>query len=285
MKKIRIGNDIRVEWTLLRNGEAESLEGRDISVSLLCDANRKSQVIDWEVHDNVIHVTFKGKDQTTTGKYSLVATENAGKDDMHTLDHADAIQLVDRSWKVVGGHDENECSNIEVITVELTDDLAYAKDGKSAYEIAVEHGYEGTEEEFAQGLIDANMAKPLAQEALRQIDETTFRVYRDGGYNMDRCLWYGWWFGCVLGRPAGSVEGEQYAVEVVNCGTTLYTPADGVQQQFMVIKQTCHSTLEKDKTFRRMILTTDRNKYDPPFTYYGEWERLEAPIEYIENLN
>lgn len=166
MKKIRIGNDIRVEWTLLRNGEAESLEGRDISVSLVNDVSRTSVPVTVLVHENVVYVTYYGKDQNATGTHSLVVVENAGKEDMHTLDHAEVFLMVDRSYKTTCGHDEEECSNINtVVTVELTDDLAYAKDGKSAYEIAVMYGYEGTEAEFAQGLIDAQYAKGIADQA------------------------------------------------------------------------------------------------------------------------
>lgn len=166
MKRIRIGNDIRIEWTLLRNGEAESLEGRDISVSLVNDVSRTSVPVTVLVHENVVYVTYYGKDQASTGTYSIVVVENAGKQDMHTLDHAEVFLMVDRSYKTTCGHDEDECSNINtVVTVELTDDLAYAKDGKSAYEIAVLYGYEGTEAEFAQGLIDAQYAKGIADQA------------------------------------------------------------------------------------------------------------------------
>lgn len=32
MESIRIGNDINIEWTILRDGNPESLDGKDISV-------------------------------------------------------------------------------------------------------------------------------------------------------------------------------------------------------------------------------------------------------------
>lgn len=58
-------------------------------------------------------------------------------------------------------------------------------------------------------------------ELFRQIDETCMRVYRErnGGYNMNNCLWYGHYFGCNLGRPSASTEGETYALTTLNTGT------------------------------------------------------------------
>ena len=236
MKRIRIGNDVRIVWTLTRNGEAESLEGRDLRVRLVHDMSKASVPFEWACIGQAVVGTFQGKDQEKTGRYSLVVAENAGRADMHTLDHAGALMLVDRSWKA-DGEDEGGCSNVTVETVELADDLQFARDGRSAYELALLHGFEGTEEEYAleyvrareaaeRAAADASAAVEVsgraaeqAGSALRLVDETVMRVYRDGGYNMDQCLWYGHWFGCVLGRPAGSAAGEMYDLDVVNSGS------------------------------------------------------------------
>ena len=32
MESIRIGNDINIEWSILRNGDPETLEGKDLRV-------------------------------------------------------------------------------------------------------------------------------------------------------------------------------------------------------------------------------------------------------------
>ena len=102
MKRIRIGNDVRIEWTLLRNGEAESLAGRDVTVSLVHDMSRAVVPFEWACSGNKVVGTFRGKDQEKAGRYSLVFVENAGRPDMHTLDRAEVLALVDRSWKTDG---------------------------------------------------------------------------------------------------------------------------------------------------------------------------------------
>ncbi len=66
-----------------------------------------------------------------------------------------------------------ECDNPNVVfgqspcpvkvVVELTKD---GIDGKSAYQLAVENGYTGTEEEFAQSLILGNTNRDFAQDFL-----------------------------------------------------------------------------------------------------------------------
>lgn len=240
MKKIRIGNDIRIEWTLLRNGEAESLSGRDVTVLLIHDMSKAVVPFVWTCSENKVVGTFYGKDQENTGRYSLVFVENSGRPDMHTLDRAEAFGLVDRSWKANGDDGDDGCERLTVCeTVELSDDLEYARDGRSAYEIAVLHGYAGTEAEWIaeqqaaismadQAINNANQAKRVADKAHDDIDKTTMRVYRDGGYNMNQCLWYGHYFGCTLGRPSGSSEDVQYALEVVNCGTKIRYPEGSV---------------------------------------------------------
>lgn len=235
MKRIRIGNDVRIEWTLLRNGEAESLAGRDVTVSLVHDMSRAVVPFEWACSGNKVVGTFRGKDQEKAGRYSLVFVENAGRPDMHTLDRAEVLALVDRSWKTDGDDGDEGCERLTVgETVELSDDLEFARDGRSAYEIAVLHGYGGTEEEWVEMLGWGASVPELAQSvsehgrqivdvsgrvgrALSQIDESTHRVYRNGGYDMNACLWYGWWFGCTGGRPASEAD-EQYALETVNCG-------------------------------------------------------------------
>lgn len=50
------------------------------------------------------------------------------------------------------------------------------------------------------------------------IDKTTVRCYRNGGYNMNECLWYGEYYECTSGRPSGSTEGETYYLKVANVG-------------------------------------------------------------------
>lgn len=47
--------------------------------------------------------------------------------------------------------------------------------------------------------------------------------YKEGGYNMNNCLYPGIYYNCILGRPVGSVAGESYVLRVANIGVTSET--------------------------------------------------------------
>lgn len=68
----------------------------------------------------------------------------------------------------------------------LTDHaLHYGLDGKSAYEIAQEYGYEGTEQEYAEGPIvatnNANKAADTAKEAAEQAKKSASNADKQAG--------------------------------------------------------------------------------------------------------
>lgn len=75
--------------------------------------------------------------------------ENEGKAGMITLDHCNPFILVAKSCMVGGA---NECSNITIETIELESSLDLGRDGKSAYEIALSEGFEGSEAEWLASL-------------------------------------------------------------------------------------------------------------------------------------
>lgn len=119
MESIRIGNDINIEWTIFRDGEPESLDGKDISV-FMTNGYRKVVVEDLHIRDNVIQFTYLGKDQEHNGVYTLTLIENKGQEGMYTVDACDAFRIVPRSCVVDGGAG---CGNIKVDTVRLTGDI------------------------------------------------------------------------------------------------------------------------------------------------------------------
>lgn len=119
MENIRIGNDINIEWTILRDGKPESLEGKSLSI-LMTSGYRKISVEDFHTRDNVIAFTFPGKDQEYNGIYTLTLIENLGKEQMYTVDACEAFRLVPRSCAVGGNAG---CRNIKVNTVRLTGDI------------------------------------------------------------------------------------------------------------------------------------------------------------------
>ena len=92
MKYIRIGNDIHIEWIILRNMQPESFVNKEITVKLY-DKNGLPQNFEFVKNGSSIVGTFYGKDQTTTGNYRLELVENAGKSNMVTLDYIDCFIL------------------------------------------------------------------------------------------------------------------------------------------------------------------------------------------------
>ncbi len=119
MENIRIGNDINIEWTIFRDGEPESLDGKNISV-FMTNGYRKVVVKDPNIRDNVIQFTYLGKDQEHNGVYTLTLIENKGEEGMYTVDACEAFRLVPRSCAVGGNAG---CGNIKVNTVRLTGDI------------------------------------------------------------------------------------------------------------------------------------------------------------------
>ena len=149
MKRIRIGNDINIKWTITRLGQAEDFTGKKLSVSLLEPfSNSKANII-YSINGNVIDIIFLGKNQKKVGVYTLKLVENEGELNMSTIDHCDAFNLVGKSCMADGS---DSCSNLEVNSIELGSDLALPTNGESAYQIALKTGFEGTEEEWIASL-------------------------------------------------------------------------------------------------------------------------------------
>ena len=92
MKYIRIGNDIHIEWIILRNMQPESFANKEVTVKLY-DKNGLPQNFEFTKNGSSIVGTFYGKDQVTTGNYRLELVENEGKSNMVTLDYIDCFIL------------------------------------------------------------------------------------------------------------------------------------------------------------------------------------------------
>lgn len=130
MESIRIGNDINIEWSILRNGDPETLEGKDLRV-VMTNGYRKMEVKDLHFRDNVIRFTYLGKDQDYNGVYTLTLIENKGKEGMYTVDACDAFRLIPRSCSVGG---DTGCGSVKVTTVKLTGDISVPAVGTGDYE-------------------------------------------------------------------------------------------------------------------------------------------------------
>lgn len=130
MESIRIGNDINIEWSILRNGDPETLEGKDLRV-VMTNGYRKMEVKDLHFRDNVIRFTYLGKDLDYNGVYTLTLIENKGKEGMYTVDACDAFRLIPRSCSVGG---DTGCGSVKVTTVKLTGDISVPAVGTGDYE-------------------------------------------------------------------------------------------------------------------------------------------------------
>ena len=121
MRDHRQGNDLVVVWSILRDGKPFILSGKEWKLYLKNMYERK-EVDDFSVKGNQIHWTFYGKDQKTTGRYSLILVGNENEKGMITTDTCDFVNVVSCSCKVKNSEDS---PNVETETIELTSNLDY----------------------------------------------------------------------------------------------------------------------------------------------------------------
>ena len=117
MIKKRIGKDLTFRWSILTNGDAKPLDGRDFRLELKTP-RRDVRVLDFSIDGIKIIFRITPDIQEATGVYSLTLWENYGKDGQTVVDICKAFQLVDCTSK------ESACgcgdSNIDVDCVELS---------------------------------------------------------------------------------------------------------------------------------------------------------------------
>lgn len=171
MEKIRIGNDISVTWGIVNSGEPYDLSGKDLKLYLSSPNRIRVEIQDFQVQGNVISFVFYGKDQKAAGIYSCTLVENEGQEGMMTVDSCNVFQLVDWSCRAVSDssaaidlQSDILVNVVHPIIPEIgenghwwidgkdTGKPAYMEAGMSAYDIAVAHGFEGTEEEWLRSL-------------------------------------------------------------------------------------------------------------------------------------
>ena len=120
MKSERIGNDIKIEWSILRQGVPFSLTDKDVTIYLGSPFGR-TKISGFSIDSNKVLWTFFGKDQKSLGKYSLILVVNEGNEGMITTDICDFVNLVDCSCKVGGADD----AGVQTETISLTSNLEY----------------------------------------------------------------------------------------------------------------------------------------------------------------
>lgn len=154
MKKIRFGNDIPIEWSINRNDQPEDFTGKTLRLTMI-GTSGTTEVTDYTIEDNVLRWMFWGKDQHKPSTYHFCLVENGGEEGMFTIDTCDVLKLVDRSCAADdcdGPFTMQVTSNIDDKGVTCSSVITVPANGLSAYEIAVRHGFEGTEEEWLASL-------------------------------------------------------------------------------------------------------------------------------------
>lgn len=96
MNTIRIGNDVSLVWTILRDGEPENLADKKLGLYLQYESGARRKM-EFTIDGNRIFTKFAGRDQKAIGLYYLTLIENDGEDGMATIDSVDAFRLVSRS--------------------------------------------------------------------------------------------------------------------------------------------------------------------------------------------
>lgn len=126
-KRIRIGNDIVINWTILdAYGEPYDLTGKSIKVfmditvinerNLVRQEKETVEVQSFTIDHNVISFVYSGKKQESTGDVALRFIENDKQDNMVTYDVRHAFEIVPHSWLEC----EGESAAIETKTANIS---------------------------------------------------------------------------------------------------------------------------------------------------------------------
>lgn len=93
MYKLRVGNDINIQWRILRDGTPEDFAGKELRL-LMRGTSQTIEVTDYTIEGNVLKWTYLGKDQKGPSTFTFTLIENEGKEDMFTIDKCDVLRLV-----------------------------------------------------------------------------------------------------------------------------------------------------------------------------------------------
>lgn len=169
MKKIRFGNDIPIEWSINRNDQPEDFTEKTLRLTMI-GTSGTTEVTDYTIEGNVLRWMFWGKDQHKPSTYHFCLVENGGEEGMFTIDTCDVLKLVNRSCAADdcdGPFTMQVTSNIDDKGVTCSSVITVPANGLSAYEIAVLHGFKGTEQEWLDSL--KQPAEDAAEEAQKKI--------------------------------------------------------------------------------------------------------------------
>lgn len=144
MEVRRIGNNLPVEWRILRNGNPVDLS-RTTSLRILVKGDYGiREVSEYLVSKNTVRWIFYGSEQRLPGTFSFLLIANSDTDVMFTVEATNVLKLVPAT--------STEYSAEENCDITAESELTVPANGFSAYELALLHGYQGSEEEWLESL-------------------------------------------------------------------------------------------------------------------------------------
>lgn len=172
MDTIRIGNDINILWKVFsRNGYQYALDDKDIELWLV-SGPYKSQISTFQV-DRINEISFSidAASLSRYGIYKIVMriTDKEAIADDATMDLVQVFQIVSKSYPNPTAGAIDGAVDLEFQSI-LNNVFVSTLRGKSAYEIAQDHGYKKSEEEWLKDPIDGIMGTGIAE---TEIDEST----------------------------------------------------------------------------------------------------------------
>ena len=131
MKKIRIGKDIQIIWTIKVKGEEETPDLNSLNLSVeMCDHIGNKVSLPFSItEENKLQINLSGKDKRRLGVYWLTCWSNKGAAGQTAVDEVTAFELV-KSTNLEGGEDSDTLSTA---TLELESEVVYGVPGHDAY--------------------------------------------------------------------------------------------------------------------------------------------------------
>lgn len=150
---VRIGNNIHVIWKVFNNNGSKYQLSGNVQRLWLSSAGLEKEIETFEFqYRNELTFTVDAGELTRYGTYKLILriSESVSETEDATYDLAQVFQVVSSSYpdamNAIDGEVEVEFTSV------LNNVVVERIEGLSAYEIAVNNGFEGTEEEWIESL-------------------------------------------------------------------------------------------------------------------------------------
>ena len=122
MRKIRLGKDILIRWSVTYNGSIVDPSTHDLTLELKDYYGSLCTIGELNLNNGALETTFFGKDQTKIGNYRLTLWLNKGKVGQSVVDACDAFTLVACSCDEDGDNSDTlatETTQIEASSIDV----------------------------------------------------------------------------------------------------------------------------------------------------------------------